>query len=297
MKKIAVLFCLIICFVSAVFSQKYTKFRLGDVSLWTGIQTYDFLALDDYTFSKFVSQPELRPDDFDDYNWSDHFWGRPLQTTFLGVKFGFNIINKDRSEYKLNPTFNLGLSYANTTLLASDANNSEYVVTDSLISTSGLEVWYKGIQTNYHYERSYEFEQIGLNAELLYRYNPDGRWAFYGGLSVNVFFSINSRATENYSYNSYEVYRTQNNSQFTMYNNNLDYLNETKIHQTKLNFSLIASLPLGIDFQIAKKNPFWNKIHLLVGAEPTLNMFLIPEIGNIISANVLVTSGLKIDVR
>lgn len=296
MKRTYLFLLIIIISNSILFGQEARRIEISEISIWQGLQTYNFEAFSNENFDNLFGESVLQPENISEYSSSAFFWGMPLQTTFFGANVGFKFFDENKKLFKSNPVLTVGITYGETNMFASHASNSEFVHTDTLVSISGAETWYKGVSTYYSYDRKYSFDQLGLNVGIIYRYNPDGRWALLGGFNLKTLFSFNSTVTETYSVNTHDTYEYEPNAYVSLGYSNYDNISSSETHKTRLNTTLIMSMPLGLDFRIGKKNLFWKRIHITVGAQPSFNMFYIPEIGTIVSGNLIINSGLRLEI-
>lgn len=291
-------FLIILTFAALVSNaQKLSQIRISEISLWQGIQSYDFQSMSDETFNQFVPSAILEPDNIEEFTSSSFYIGTPLQSNYVGINAGFKFLDGEKQQYRANPILKLGFIYGTTTLFTSSQQNSEFTPLDTLSSSTSDEVIYKGLETNFDYYRSYQFEQFGINSELLYRYNPNGRWSLIGGFAFKTLFSGNTHTTELFTQSTNKLYKFDSGGTINGgYYNGSDSFNIEE-HQNKSNIHMFVSIPLGVDFRIAKKNQFWNKIHLWVDFQPGLNIFIIPETETMAFGKVLINSGIRVDIR
>lgn len=203
-----------------------------------------------------------------------------------------DILNKEKSEYKSNPKLRVGLSYVNGNSLNNYYNTTDRKPYDTLTSSqTGSTILIDSVNSKSYY-MDYNFEQIRLDASLIFSTNQKSRWSVYTGFGISAGLSLNSNSNISY----YESKGIETNDQrigIPSLNNNNFQNSERETFRNKINFGIMAYVPIGIDFRIAKKNEFWKRAHLFYELRPGINFTSIPELRTIGSASLQSGFGVK----
>jgi hypothetical protein len=131
-----------------------------------------------------------------------------------------------------------------------------------------------------------------LDISLIYRTDPKARWQFYGGIGLTAGASLKSYTTIDYMVGS--NLQSTDYYFYPMYSNQVsDYKNE--YFRNSADFGLSAYVPLGIDFRMGKKRPFWKRTHLFYEVRPGAAFSSIGDLSSF--ANIAVQQGLGIKVN
>jgi hypothetical protein len=205
----------------------------------------------------------------------------------MGLQFG----DKQKTTYKKNPILRLGLTYLGGKTMYSIKNKVETYAYDTLVSLqTGQQyfidsVSYRQIRTHYSYE------QLLIDAALLYRTNPSARWSLSIGVGGMAGFSL--KANANISYSKSEQVSTPRGINF--YNQYYGF-SQSEILKSNTNMGLSAYIPMGIDMRIANKNTFWNKIHLFYEVRPTIGVLKIQQLPTIVQSSIQQGFGIKVAI-
>lgn len=193
-----------------------------------------------------------------------------------------------------NATLRLGLMHTNQrNALSTGGSYTETFRVDTLTSSqTGTQFFIDSFSTH-SYNASYSQEQLRLDASLLFRYNADKRWSFYGGIGANFGLSYNAM--------------TQIHQRVSPYGDNygLDLFNdiflagthEQETFENKGGFGFGVYAPLGVDFQVGKKRNFWMPIHLYMELRPGFNVNQIAGLGTSFSAGNFSNVGLRFHIK
>lgn len=281
MKRIIVLAILIVATIS-LFAQenKHPKIRISELGIYQGMYSgyYTDASLTD--FLRLAPNSELLKNDFTGFTKSSNSYESMTDNTF-SVNLGLQFYDSEKQTYKSNPQLNIGVTFSRATMLNATYSKEENVIFDTLSSSNSSFVVYMDSTFLKSYKMEYSFQQIGVNASLIYRAMPNARWSLYSGVGISVLTSLMSSTYIHFNHVEYVKYSFPDTRNFYSYLDDpwdSDMVDE--VHTNKTNLSAFAYIPLGVDFRIAKKNEFWSKMHLVMEMQPGLAIDYIPEIGS-----------------
>ena len=234
---------------------------------------------------------------------------------------GSSILQQDLSAYQSSPMFNfslpgqsqslsVGLSLGkmpNATLrlglmhtsqnnaLAIGGSFTETFRIDTLTSSQSGEQFFIDSFSTHSYNANYAQEQLRIDASLLFRYNADKRWSFFGGIGANFGLSYNAATTVHHRVSPYG-----DSFGFGYYNDifmGSGANHEQEVFENKGGFGLGVYAPLGVDFQIGKKREFWKPMHLYMELRPGFNINQIAGLGTTFSAGNFSNVGLRFQFK
>lgn len=241
-------------------------------------------------FQKLAPGSELLKANFAGYNEYNTYY--TTTNAMLAVNLGFRFGNSGRTAYKKNPLLRVGFSYFNTTDLVNSLTKTSTFRSDTLISATYGQVYYIDSTVYRTYNMRHTSDQVRLDISLIYRTDPKARWQFYGGFGLTAGASLKSYTNIDYivgnniqgtDYYFYPMY----SSQVANYKNEF-FRNSTDV-------GLSAYVPLGIDFRMGKKRPFWKRTHLFYEVRPGVSFVTIGDLSSF--ANVAIQQGLGIKVN
>jgi hypothetical protein len=234
---------------------------------------------------------------------------------------GSSILQQDLSAYQSSPiysfnlpgqsqTLSLGLKLAklpNATLrlglmhtgqrntLSVGGSYTETFRIDTLTSSQTGDQFFIDSFSTHSYNANYAQEQLRIDASLLFRYNADKRWSFFGGIGANFGLSYNAATTVHHRVSPYG-----DGFGFGYYNDifmGSGANHEQEVFENKGGFGLGVYAPLGIDFQIGKKREFWKPMHLYMELRPGFNINQIAGLGTTFSAGNFSNVGLRFQFK
>lgn len=240
-------------------------------------------------FKTLAPGSQLLKADFTGYNQYNNYVSN--YNSLFAVNLGFRFANKDKSAYLKNPVLRLGITYLSTTDLANSLSREDSFRSDTLISTSTGQIYYLDSTIYRSYNMRHSSDQVRLDLSLIYRTDPQARWQFYGGLGLSAGVSLKSYTTIDYmvgnNINSMNYYFYPANNQV------YDYQNE--YFRNSADVGVTAYVPLGIDFRMGKKRPFWKRTHLFYELRPGAGLAFIGDLGTF--GNISVQQGLGLKVN
>ncbi len=265
-----------ILFPTGIWAQNQVKkIKTSSLSImpFGSIGTGQSSTLDD--FKTLAPNSTLIPDDLSNFN--THSYNSSSGGVGTALLLSFKFRDATGTAYKPNPELRLGISYNYNQSLHLNAYKEERFAHDTLISvktgqrTAVDSVSYVG------YNMDYATQFVRLDASLIYRTNPEARWNFFAGVGATFGVSISSE-TQIYENRHFYIQPTENESSiyFNESGYNGDHENETTRNESSLAYS--AYVPLGLDFRIADKSEFWQRVHLFYEMRPTIDFLAIPEL-------------------
>lgn len=213
-------------------------------------------------FKKLAPGSELLKANFNGYNQYNDYLSS--MNSMFAVNLGLRFSNKSKTAYLKNPLLRIGITYLTTTDLANNLSKEDSFRSDTLISTSTGQVYYIDSTIYRSYNMQHSSDQLRLDLSFNYRTDPKARWQFFAGFGLTAGISLKSYTTINYTVGSnlesvnYYFYPVQSEI--------YDYKNE--YFRNSADFGAMAYIPLGIDFRMGKKRPFWKRTHLFYEVRP-----------------------------
>lgn len=173
----------------------------------------------------------------------------------------------------LNPQLRVGIMFMQYGALNYSISRSDQFRIDTLSGSSGSQFFVDSI-SNQFVDMSYTQEQLVIDAGLLIGSREDARWAVRGGISLSL--GISTRAgTRIYYERVTELNLSSSNSI-----NNSEFYSEEETFVNKAGWVGMASIPMILDFRIARKGNFFYRSHLYTEVRPFLYYTGISEINN-----------------
>lgn len=297
MKKIIVITLLIAATINLLSQEKnQPKIRISELGIYQGMYSgyYTDASLTD--FLRLAPNSELLKNDFTGFTKSSYSYESMTDNTFT-VNLGLQFYDSEKQSYKSNPQLNVGVTFMGATILNASYFREEKVRFDTLSSLNSEYVVYMDSTRFKTYKMEYLFQQIGVNASLIYRTQPNARWSLYSGAGVSALTSLMSSTYIHFNHVEYVKYSFPDTRNFYSYLDDpwdSDMVDE--VHTNKTNLSSFAYIPLGVDFRIAKKNEFWRKMHLVMEMQPGLAIDYIPEIGSHFYGTFRGNFGLRVEI-
>jgi hypothetical protein len=257
------------------------KVKISDLCISNGIYGDYNIPSDLSDFLKLAPSSELLNSDFTGFGKSEFYTGVTTTDNIFNISLGLSFYNEEKQTYKSNPQLNLGITFIGASTLSAYYTKYQNIRYDTLSSPNSTTMIFLDTVKNQSYQMNYLFQQIGINANLIFRTQPEARWALYSGIGINITASLMAATHIYYRNSQYLAYVFPNNSTYIDYSssntNTSDNFNE--IHKNETNVSIYTYVPLGLDFRIGKKNEFWRKMHIVCEMQPGLAIDNIPELG------------------
>lgn len=288
----------LLLFFSAAYAQEektISRVNVSDLYIQAGISHGGDVTGTFSDFQKLAPNSALLKNDFTDYEWWDRSTYQSSSEIFsllLGIQFS----NKEKAAYKTNPKLRLGLTYLSESGISGSLTRFRTQTIDTLSSDqSDREVYVDSVNSS-NYNMNYDYEQLRLDASLLFRTNPEQRFSLFAGIGMTAGISINS-GTEIIHYKSTRTeLRDPNSIYHSSYTNlsSMDSERQSENFQNQTNYGFSAYVPLGIDFRMGNKREFWKRLHLFYEARPGISFIAIPELETITSTTVQQGLGVRV---
>lgn len=272
------------------------KIRISELGIYQGMYSgyYTDASLTD--FLRLAPNSELLKNDFTGFSKSSFNYESMTDNTF-GVAIGLQFYDTEKQTYKSHPQLNIGVIFTGATILNVVYSKEDKVRFDTLNSLNSSYVVFMDSTISQFYRMEYSFEQIGINASLIFRTQPNARWSLYSGVGVSSLTSLMSSTYISYNKVEYVHYSFPDSGNFYSYiDDPWDSENTDEVHANKTNLSAFAYIPLGVDFRIAKKNEFWRKMHLVMEMQPGLALDYVPEIGSHFYGTLRGNFGVRVEI-
>ncbi len=277
-----------------LFAQDFNKTEFADITIFQGFQNHSLrpLVLDE--FRMLTSHSELLNSDFSGFVSPNWFWPSNTTSSSFGINIGLKFFDANKGDFRKNIAVNIGLIYNTANMYASRYEKTERTLTDTFVSASSGGIIYRDSLYNEYYTMYYNTEQIGLNSNLIFRYNPEGRWSLYAGVGVMASLSIRAETQVEYFDNARIEYTLSNQSVGTQYFF-ISFSEKEEVHKNKMNVFAMAYVPLGVDFRLGKNNEFWKRIHLIMEMQPGIAVYNFPELDSFFTGTFNGNMGLRVE--
>jgi hypothetical protein len=225
-------------------------------------------------FRKLAKGSELLETDLTGYDKNQLFHNQE-SNTIGGMNVHFRFINPEKVDQKVFTSLRLGFSVSDSRLLSTAYSKSDEFRLDTLVSSQSGKEYYVDSTVSRNLYIDYSQSQFFLSAAYLIGSNPDDRWSFYTGVGVMAGVAVDASTYISKSNNSY-VENSRSNLDEWDRDYEYDYDDEYFTHKSSV--SMMASVPIGIDFRVGKKSKFWKGSHLVLEYQPSLYYYSIPEL-------------------
>ncbi len=300
MKKLKLFFSIIACLaITPSFCQnndkpnddktKKAKLKVADAAIVLGMvfNKSPLGALTD--FQKINPKSVLLNENMQGYTSSIGFVGSAGPA--FNANLGFNIANKERTEYKSNTQLRVGITFSEI-IMSNYLYKTDRKRADTLTSNQTGQTTYSDSVTHRSYNMDYKNQQLRIDVSIIYRTNPAARWSFFGGLGIDAGGSI--MAYTDVRFSEYSTLEPTNNTYNSYGNTNFADRTERIVNKNSYGYS--AYLPMGIDFRVGKKKEFFKQLHLFFETRPFVNCTYIPELGSVNSVGIKNGLGLRVTI-
>ena len=252
------------------------------------------LTLDDY--KTLAPGSTLLTNDFSTYDSHDNY-GVTGNFAFA-MAVGITFKNKNGDAPKRNPVLRIGVTYNSVSLDGLSYSKEERFAHDTLTSSQTGEMFFIDSIAYSGYNMNHKYDQLSVDASVLFRTNPEARWHLFGGIGATVGMSLISKTEISfYESNSIEDVEKDYDSyggKFNKYHDdyNVDGITETYRNDNVYGFS--GYVPMGVDFRISNKNEFFKNVHLYYEVRPKVSYTMVPELRSELSAGFQQGLGVKI---
>jgi len=257
-------------------AQESSKAKLvfNGVSLYTGVLSHQGQVGSLSDFKKLAKGSELLETDLTGYDVNSLFYGNE-SGSIGGVNVHFKFVNDQKVDQKIFSSMRFGISLADGRNLSKSYSKSEDFRVDTLTSSRSGEEYYVDSTASQNLYLDYSQSQVFLSAAYLIGSNPEERFSFFTGVGLMSGIAIDASTYISKSNSSYtENSRSINDELTREYNSK----SEDEYFKNKMAFTMIASIPIGVDFRIGTVRKFWKGSHLMLEYQPSLYYYSIPEL-------------------
>jgi hypothetical protein len=225
-------------------------------------------------FQKLAKGSKLLEEDFSSYDNNVLFYNGEVGS-IGGIHTYFKFVNPSKVDQKIFSSMRIGISFTDSRKLSRSYSKSDKFRVDTLISNQTGQAYFIDSTATESIYMDYGQSQVFLSAAYFLGSNPEDRWAFYSGVGLMAGYTIDS-----YTYISKSNSSHVDNSRYDedRYSSEYHSRSEDEYYKNDNSFSVIASLPIGVDFRIGKKRRFWSNSHLAAEFQPSLYYYSIPEL-------------------
>jgi hypothetical protein len=203
-------------------------------------------------------------------------WDAPT----LNMNVAFHPLNKNglSGEYNKNRTFRAGISAQGISASIYNTSNSFTTRIDTLVSSANGSIY--GFVDSTHRDftfSNYMATAVKLDFAYLASTDVSKRFSFYSGVGLNFGITLAPRTEiHSHAWDSEQI--TDTNGNFISTQSVYNALNVNRqVYQNKMGYMAALYVPIGIDFQLGKKNEVMKKMHLFFELRPTVSVLSIPE--------------------
>lgn len=289
---ITLLLCLMAGFASfgqePLGNKKY-KIESINISVGLGRSTQEATFIGD--FQRLNPTSKLAFDDLSAYTTNS--FGR-IESGILSARIILAPTNWREQNKILRTTFRIGLNHTSHTPLSLAYYRSETGPYDRLVSANTGKVYFIDSTRYSSYNFTYNSNITTLDLGIQLNTNYDKRWSYFGGLSVNL--GVMSGAAS-YSKFVQTTYRNRDN----YFDSDL-YYHDSQERESNFEFFnrekamvIGVSVPIGIQFRIAKTNRFLNRLRLSAAFTPSYVGYKIRNYGTVGTFTFSRTLGIQFD--
>ena len=184
-------------------------------------------------------------------------------------------------------TLRVGVANVNSILHSCHAHAYESYVVDTLISQQNGSMTFVDSIAQKFLIGQYSNQQIRLEAAYIWEMNAGDRWAFSAGAGVSFGLSYRSKTQVLYLENT-NSYQGFNGTQGTQ-----THHTQTETFNNPMAFGANFFVPLGIQFQLGNKRPFWMPWMLYTEFRPQVALHSIPTLGFSFCPGIGATGGIR----
>ena len=164
---------------------------------------------------------------------------------------------------------------------------------DTLTSAQTGQVTYMDSLTTRRYHMSHGYEQVGLDASLIFLKEYPRRWSLYGGAGIQLGLSMAGRVRIDHTVEGL-IDPSLVSGQSS--NPNKDQERETEEFTTQSDLCMALYVPLGVSYRLGRKSLFWRAMNLTYELRPTLAFGGVPELSAGARAGLGSYFGLRVDL-
>jgi hypothetical protein len=252
------------------------------------------LTLDDYKM--LAPGSSLLNQDLSGYNSSNNYG---VTGSFaLAMAVGITFKDKNGTTAKKNPVLRVGITYNSVSFDDLSYSKSESFAHDTLTSSQTGEMYFIDSTVYSGYNMNHKYDQLSVDASLLFRTDPTARWHLFGGVGATAGISLISKTEISY-YESNSIDQINGNydtygGKFSKYHNDYYGDKDTETFRNENVYGFSGYIPIGVDFRISNKNEFFKNVHLYYEVRPKVSFNTVPELRTNVTAGFQQGIGVKV---
>jgi len=264
------------------------RLKLKDFYVLNGTQTQPDAVVNLNDFRHIAPTSDILKQDYSTYTPS---LGRySYSSGAFSMLLGFEHANKKNQGINPNRQLRVGVSYAAITEFSTSMYRTDSKRFDTISSPYGP-IYYDSIRSR-SMKAEYAFQQLCLDVSYLYKTDAAARWSLFGGIGITAGMSLNTSVKVTSSDQYYVLTSYYGNRIYPGYR-----VGETEIYRAKSNYGGSVYIPLGVDFRIGKKSPFWHRLHVFLEGRPGISFLSIPELVTLPNVYMRTTIGLRVRLK
>ena len=190
------------------------------------------------------------------------------------------------------PEVRLGLTYAGVMSQGAWLQKTERTPYDTLTSSqTGEQFFMDSVKRSTYWVDRYA-ERFGVNASLIWR--TQGRWSLFGGVGFVGGPVLNARTDVSKAVHEGVESATTNGSGGYDHSGAFGRNDAQESFRNGTGWWFAGQIPLGLDFQIARRGSFWSQLHLYYELRPQLLLQNAPELGTYSSFSIQSLFGVRL---
>ncbi|MBI1838451.1 MAG: hypothetical protein HYR91_14405 [Flavobacteriia bacterium] len=203
--------------------------------------------------------------------------------SMFSLQFGFQLANKNRSAYRENSLFRIGINHANGNPITYSNEKKTTIPFDTLTSAQTGQTTYLDSTYINNFDLLNTRKILKFDLSYLYIFHSSSRLSFKTGIGFTTGLMYDSQTkithTKKERIESHTI--GNNNDSFDSFSTKSTASYEVTSNKNSYAFS--AYIPIGIDFRLGHKNLFLSKTHLFYELRADINLVNIPELKTFIN--------------
>ncbi len=263
-----------------------------DVFIMPGGQLESMYAIGLDQWRKLAPNSDLLSQDLSGYR-SD-FWSKGDRAQAMGLAMSIGIRLGGPARTKRSGAYlRAGFTYQSHDGNDLDLRMDTRTPYDTLTSTQTGQVTYVDSLTIRRYHMSHRYEQVALDASLIFLKEYPRRWSLYGGVGLQLGLSMAGRVQVDHTIERL-IDPSLVSGQAT--NPDRDLEREAEEFTTQSDLCLAVYVPLGVSYRLGRKSLFWRAMNLTYELRPTLAFGGVPELSAGARAGLGSYFGLRVDL-
>jgi hypothetical protein len=268
---------------------------LSDLYIQNGIIVSRSMTVDINDFRQLAPGSEILKNNFNGYSpynnydviYNDHNVDAGFAFTALLAK---DLCNRRTGISNPNRQLRIGVTYISQTGFSNTLRKESHHIYDT-VSTPQGNLYYDSVETKTLHMK-YGSEQLRLDVSFIFKTDANARWSLYGGIGLSTGMSLNSfiqidQQTSNYI-------QTRGALIGFGYLNQGSYNSQVETFRMKSNYGVTAYVPLGVDFRMGRKKPFWKRLHLYMEMRPGVSMLTVQGLPSFTTGQMHNAFGLRV---